>query len=59
MALVLAALVGTATSYSWPHFIARGLIAVGVYAPVAFFCCLNASDRSRAYGLERRLLAVS
>jgi O-antigen/teichoic acid export membrane protein len=59
MALVLAALVGTATSYSWPHFIARGLIAVGVYAPVAFFCCLNASDRSRAYGLARRLLAVS
>jgi len=28
MALVLAALVGTATSYSWPHFIALGLISV-------------------------------
>jgi O-antigen/teichoic acid export membrane protein len=59
MALTLAALVATASAYSWPNFIARGFIAVAVYAPVAFFCCFTTADRRRAYGFLRQLLGVS
>jgi O-antigen/teichoic acid export membrane protein len=58
MALVLAVMVGTPSSYSWPHFLARGLVAVGVYAPVAFFSCLNTSERGKAYWVVRRLLST-
>jgi O-antigen/teichoic acid export membrane protein len=58
MALVLALLVVTSSSYTWPHFIVCGFISVGVYAPVAFFCCLNASERSKTYWFVRRLFST-
>jgi hypothetical protein len=46
------------SSYSWPLFIARGAIAVAVYAPVAFFACLSAPERGRAYGFLRQLFGT-
>ena len=58
MAVVLAGMVAMTSSYSWPLFIVRGAIAVAVYAPVAFFTCLSAPDRGRAYGFLRQLFGT-